>query len=286
MELTELQIELSGVCNVRCPYCTWTERTTGKRFMDRQLISRLINDAAALAPHALVTFHGVGESTMHPSFLGIMDEAGRSELKLRLSTNCLLLKGAIAGKLRKIKRLDLILSLHTGLPASIHTECVANALDYLSMRTENHFLEVLTVCDTDTAPLAPWFVETFLPIIEKLPNARLHFKQPWTFPTSAPIRGRIPNIADHPQIDVERAETPRSIGRGCRMPEYFLVVQADGTPAPCCIGLDDWGLERLGADGLGLKEVWGSERMAEIRRLWRKKSDTLPCGHCLKREDC
>ena len=68
------------------------------------------------------------------------------------------------------------------------------------------------------------------------------------------------------------------------MPDRFLMIMADGTCVPCCVGMDDWGLGNVSEKTL--QEVWECARMREIRRLWKSADDSIPCGNCLKRTDC
>lgn len=283
-QLREIQLELAGTCNLACSYCTWTGRETGKGMMSADLALDLIDEIARFEPPPLLTLHSIGESTTNPHFLTILKHTEKLGLFTRLSSNCTLLCGNLADKVAESPRLEMILAIHGGVPRKTLETCVANALDYLARRPVNRKVQVLSVCSMDN-PLAPmWFCETFMPLIERLPQARLFFKQPQTWPRADPVAGYIPQGPSHPQIDIDIIPTPRSLGRGCDMPNFFLAVQADGTMAPCCVAQENWGLPNI--DRTTLHDVWESDRMEDIRRLWHKADDSLPCGHCLKRTDC
>jgi hypothetical protein len=68
------------------------------------------------------------------------------------------------------------------------------------------------------------------------------------------------------------------------MPDRFLMVLADGTCVPCCVGMDEWGLGSV--VGRTLREVWESPEMGRVRDLWRAADDSIPCGRCKNRTDC
>lgn len=282
--LTELQIELAGICNVACVYCTWRERQTGKQLMDKALAHWLTQQAIRLIPRPLVTFHGVGEATLHPECLQLLEHADEAGLPVRLSTNCTTLDNKWIERLKNLKNLGLSLALHQGLPRKTKEKCSANAQDFLAASPHCRSVEVLLVCDGTGAPAAEKIIDTFLPLVERIPQARLNLKQPQTWPKSPPIKGHIPADPRHPQVFVDKVQTPCSLGRGCRMPEYLMSIQADGTVTLCCVGEEDWHLPTI--HGREIKELWDSQQVRMVRELWAAKSDTLPCGHCLKREDC
>jgi Iron-sulfur cluster-binding domain len=279
--LRELQIELSGLCNASCAYCDWNERKAGRQLMPLHLALSLL-EQAQFFPGLLVTYHGVGESTMNPVLGTVVARGEHLGLRQRLSTNCYLLDRWM--DLSQVKGLDMILALHWGLSPKFIERCVDNATAYLCTKPANRSIEVMTVCSVEQERFVPRMLDEFLPLVERLPNVCLHFKQPQTWPRCQPQHGRIPSVPAHPRIVVESLMTPVSLGRGCTMPEYLLQVMADGTVAPCCVGTEDWGLPK--ATDTPLADIWASERMADIRRLWRQRDDSILCGHCLKREDC
>jgi len=284
--LTELQIELAGVCNIACAYCTWRQREVGKQLMDTELAVTLLEQAAQFDPVPLVTLHGVGEATLHPHFRALLTLGHGLGLPLRLSTNCLTLDTARIAWLRQLTNLNFILALHQGVPIKTKKKAQDQALDFLASGPRCRQVEVLLVCDDQGASQAGRLAGTFLPVLERVPHSRLHFKQPQTWPKSPPVRGHIPTGAweQHPQVLIDRVATPRSLARGCSMPDYLLSVQADGTTTLCCVGEEDWGLAN--AKRQTLADIWQSAAAHSCRDAWRASSDRLPCGHCKNRGDC
>lgn len=288
MKLSEIQIELCGVCNAACTYCTWDKRTTGKQIMDTGLAIGLVLECARLGIKT-TRLHGVGESTLHPDLVQIANEAAVCNIGPSLSTNCYKLKDAIADGLRQIERLELILAVPWVMPDKFVDQCVTNALDYLTQGSANHRIKVQMVCHRDAERFYDRLVDTFLPFIERRNNAVLHLKQPVTWPNDTPNPGFIRfDLANHPKVEFDRRATPLSLGVGCDMPERFLMVQADGRVSPCCVGVDDWGLGKINYSSgavVTLEYVWSSPPMAALRNLWRSKDTAIPCGHCQSRTD-
>lgn len=282
--LQELQIELAGICNVACEYCTWQKRQIGRQLMDRELAFSLLEQAAEMDPQPLVTFHAVGEATLHPDLPALLLLAQKYGISARLSTNCTLLTGDLAEWLSDLTNLNLTLALHQGLPQKTKDKCAGHAQDYLALKPRNFLVEILVVCGLSSQPFVDSVVERFLPLCERLPQARMHFKQPQTWPQSEPIKGHVPALPWHPSITLDTVPTPRSLGRGCTMPEYLLQVLADGTTAACCVGQESWGLPK--ATERKIEDIWNSAEMTLVRERWRAASDQQLCGHCLKRTDC
>lgn len=280
--LDELQIELCGVCNAHCTYCTWEKRSVGKQMMDYGLAERLVREAKDLRI-GLVTFHGVGEATLHKKLPDLLQLAEDLGLSTRLSTNCYTLKGALADKLRQFRNLQLILAIPFTEKPDFVDRCFTNAISYVDGGYENRSVHALMVCSTDAKSPSNRIAEGFSQFRGK-PNFNIHFKQPVTWPNDEPQKGFLPPYANDELFIVEPVSPNTSIGFGCSLPHRFLMVLADGTVVPCCVGMDDWGLGTIG--GRTLKEVWESIQMASLRRKFDALDDTIPCGHCKKRTDC
>jgi len=280
--LTEIQIELSGVCSAACTHCTWRKRTVGKQHMDTGLALRLLEDAKALGIKT-VRLHGVGESLLHPRLLEIVRRSEELGLGHSLSTNCHELVGEPAAGLRTVRSLQFILAIPWAMPDDFVDVCVKNALEYLPSR--NEAVHIQLVCHVDAQRHLQRFLNTFMPLAERYPNVLLHLKQPVTWPNDTPNQGfTVPELRSNPKIMNDARATPLSIAKNCDMPERFLMVCADGTVVPCCVGMDDWGLGQLGERSL--REVWNSAAMQRLRELWARADDSIPCGRCKKRTDC
>lgn len=285
MTLDEVQLELAGLCNATCSYCTWRERTIGKQLMDGDLALSVLAQAKEMGV-SRVHYHGLGEPLLHPRLLEILargEELGFSHQLI--STNCFNLReGFIGAGLRTLTNLKIVLSIHWVLQEKFLARCVENAKAYLASAPLNKKIYVQMICHESASKHFQEFYETFLPLVERIPNAVLWLKQPQTWPLDAtPQVGFIPDV-QHPRVEIDKMATPYSLAFGCEMPLRFLMVMADGSCAPCCVGTVSWGLGKLPEQTL--REVWESARMADVRRLWASADDSILCGPCKKRTDC
>jgi len=286
IKLEEVQIELSGICNAKCSYCRWWERSIGQQIMDLDLALRLLKECADLEVD-MVRYHHLGEPFVHPNLFTILEAGDSLDLKNQsLSTNCLLLKGHRAENIRKFSKLDLIFSVHYVMGEDFYNRCTRNIEKFLEHPITNKSVVVQMICHVDARPDFENFMGTFLPMVEGRDKVHIQLKQPRTFPEDLePNHGFIPiEYINHPKVVVDTLATPSSMARGCQMPTRFLSVLADGSCVACCVGMDDWSLPKVTDSSLA--EVWNSVGMAEVRRKWQTADDSLPCGFCIKRTDC
>jgi len=252
--------------------------------MDYDLACRLIREAKDMWVRK-VDFHCVGESTMHPRLIDILKLADEMGFDCHLSTNCYLLKGELADGMRDLRCLTLYLAVPWVMPAKFVDVCVSNALDYLSIKNSNELVYVQMVCDVGARKYYDRLISTFFHIIERQPNAKLYLKQPNTWPNDTPNHGFvIRDLSNHPKVRFDDIPTPRSIGYYCDMPDRFLMINADATVIPCCVGMDDWGVGSI--LNRSIRDVWHSDELETVRRKWKASDDSIPCGHCKKRTDC
>lgn len=282
MKLDEVHLEIMSSCNTVCDYCTWQQRTTDRRSMPKELAFRLIRESASLGVRTM-NYHGVGEATLHPDLIDILRLAESIIPEYWLSTNCSMLTG-VADDLRKLKKLNLILSVPWTAKKDFVERCLTNAQLYLSQPAQNHRVYIQMVCSEGAQQHYHRLMDELFPYTIR-PNIFLYLKQPRTWPNSPPIKGFLrPEMAGHPKVLCETFATPRSMSAECDMPNRYLMVTADGTVIPCCVGMDDWGLGKIGERTL--KQVWESAEMVQIRDMWRKADVRIPCGNCKNRKDC
>jgi len=283
-ELSEVQIEISGLCNSLCSYCDWQDRTIGKQHMNTALALRLLDECKELGV-TRVRLHGIGESTIHPDILKIIQYGESLGVPHSLSTNCHNLKGEIAEVISETKGLHFILAVPWVMNEKFVDRCVWNAIDFLSRNPKCHNIHLQMVMAESAHKYYERFVSAFLPFAEKLDNVFLHLKNPATWPTEKPNLGFIETgLREHPKVILGELATPFSVGKNCRTPESMLMVLASGDVAPCCVSGIDWKIGNV--TDRTLKEVWDGEEMRRVRELWRSSDDSVPCGVCRKRTDC
>lgn len=85
--LQRIHIELTNVCNFNCTFCPKSEMERKPGFMDTGLAKRIISEIRREELCRKITFHVMGEPTLHPDFLEILDHAERVGMPVGLTTN-------------------------------------------------------------------------------------------------------------------------------------------------------------------------------------------------------
>lgn len=284
MRPNEIELELVGLCNATCCYCRWQEKAKPlKSYMAVDLAKKVLDEAAALGI-PLIRYHGIGESTLHPQFMEILEYGIQSGVgDHSISTNCSLLAGDLAERLSKKSGMEVILAI-PWVDDGMRDRCSENALNYLKMRPDNRLLNVQMVCHVRVESYWQQFIERFLPYVDGLKNAVITMKQPRTWPGDEVQHGFRPTGVSHPQVHVDQIRTPSSAGMGCAMPMDVLMVMADGTCSPCCSSIEDWKMGNM--VGSSIMGIWNTDRARFIRHAWSVSSDAVPCGQCKTRTDC
>lgn len=85
--LKRVHIELTNVCNFNCVFCPKKEMKRPYGFMDTGLAKRIITEIAKEGVSEKITFHVMGEPTLHRDFFEILDHARNEQVKVGLTTN-------------------------------------------------------------------------------------------------------------------------------------------------------------------------------------------------------
>jgi MoaA/NifB/PqqE/SkfB family radical SAM enzyme len=98
-------LELTNVCNLKCPYCTSPLGLRPRGYMSEETFSRLENDLIK-ADCSRMTMVGNGESTLHPQFIPYVERLSKAVRYLSIVTNAQWIRPGIAEAL--LKNFDLI----------------------------------------------------------------------------------------------------------------------------------------------------------------------------------
>ncbi|MCI0468919.1 MAG: radical SAM protein [Nitrospirae bacterium] len=78
---------MTNACEFDCVFCPKSEMKRPYGFMDTGLAKRIITDIAKNNIAEKITFHVMGEPTLHPDFFDILSHADREGIKVGLTTN-------------------------------------------------------------------------------------------------------------------------------------------------------------------------------------------------------
>ena len=85
--LQRIHIELTNVCDFNCRFCPKSQMTRPYGYMSAGLAKRLIAEIGDKRLCEKITFHVMGEPTLHPDFFEILDFARRQDIPVGLTTN-------------------------------------------------------------------------------------------------------------------------------------------------------------------------------------------------------
>lgn len=270
-----LDIESTGVCNLRCPFCATTTKTWGPDqpgYMALDLFRRIIDEGAEEGLCSIkLSFRG--EPTLHPRLPEMVAYAKqRGILDVYFNTNATLLTEALVHRLIDAG-LDRISLSFEGItreayeayrPGATYDRVVENVKRLRRIRDGRGQgypqIRIQTVMLPELRPLFDQYVE---------------FWRPW---------------ADEVAYLDARREGPRDDHRGlradwaCPFLWQRMTILWDGTVLPCLMhGVTDFSLLALGTvQEYGVKALWQSERAVRYRMLHQggRAHELEACDRC------
>ncbi len=87
LPLQRVHIELTNVCDFNCVFCPKSEMERSYGYMKTDLAKSLITELTEKEVAEKITFHVMGEPTLHPDFFSILDHAKEVGANVGLTTN-------------------------------------------------------------------------------------------------------------------------------------------------------------------------------------------------------
>jgi uncharacterized Fe-S cluster-containing radical SAM superfamily protein len=113
-----IHLELTNVCDFNCAFCPKCVMERPYGYMDADLCRRLMAEIKTENLAEKVTFHVMGEPTLHPDFFSILDHAREIDLPVGLTTNGGSLSGPVGRELVNHPLHQVDVSLQTPDPES------------------------------------------------------------------------------------------------------------------------------------------------------------------------
>lgn len=265
-----LDIELSTICNLQCPFCFTTDprfkHKTKTALMSTDLALQLIDEADEIGIPAL-KFNWRGESTLHQDFTKILKYANhkKSFFEIIVNTNGNIPDHAFKGLLYTTK---VIISL----------DAFGKNL-YAKMRKRGDIRTVMTTINNliDCGHKNIWVRRVLTPD-NKNEDFVTIAKTAW---------GDKVNIAEHYCFDRGEKKTHQINRRVnqrtfCGYPSQRLLVTTDGKFYPCCV--DTYETMLLGQyPKQSIMDIWKSDEIIFLREDLRKhnfKNDLEQCKYC------
>ncbi|TAJ24520.1 MAG: radical SAM protein [Nitrospirae bacterium] len=270
-----LDIESTGVCNLRCPFCATTTKTWGPDepgYMKLELFRRII-DEGAVEGLCSIKLSFRGEPTLHPHLSDMVAYAKQKGiLDVYFNTNATLLTDTLVHKLIDAG-LDRISVSFEGItkeayegyrPGAKYDKVIENVRRLKTIRDQRGLgypqIRMQTV---------------MLPELQEAFGQYTDFWKPW--------------VDEVAYIDARR-EGPQDDHRGlradwaCPFLWQRMTILWDGTLLPCLMhGVTDFSLLALGnVKETSIKSLWQSERAARYRTLHRegRAHELEACDRC------
>jgi len=124
-------LELTNACDCDCGFCPRSAMVRPIQHMNLGLAKRLLSEIAAIGIAPKVTFHVMGEPTLHPHFFDILGFAHRLGLQTSLVTNAMRMGGDVGQELARHPLDELTFSIQTPDSVSFsHREAPIGFDDY------------------------------------------------------------------------------------------------------------------------------------------------------------
>ncbi len=111
--LKRVHIELTNICDFNCVFCPKSVMKRHYGYMDTDLAKRIITELRVKGVCEKITFHVMGEPTLHRDFFEILDHAQKENMNVGLTTNGGGLRGNIGKRLLDYDLYQLDISLQT-----------------------------------------------------------------------------------------------------------------------------------------------------------------------------
>jgi len=111
--LQRIHIELTNVCDFNCLFCPKAEMKRSYGYMDAGVAKKIISEICEKGIAEKVTFHVMGEPTLHRDFFKILDHARKAGVNVGLTTNGSRLSGEVGKRLLEYDLHQIDISLQT-----------------------------------------------------------------------------------------------------------------------------------------------------------------------------
>lgn len=113
LPLKRVHIELTNICNFECVFCPKAQMKRPYGYMNVELAKRIIDELKSNNICDKITFHIMGEPTLHPNFFEILDYAQEKKINVGLTTNGAGLSGEVGRRLITYNIHQIDISLQT-----------------------------------------------------------------------------------------------------------------------------------------------------------------------------
>ena len=284
---TEINLEFSSACNLRCKFCA-LDHAKPKVYMSVEVLDKVFRDLLhdeRFSNVSTINLHNGGETLMHPhrlklfqriaAFKGLYRVRGKAFPKIVLLTNGMLLRQNLSREILKLRVLDEVgFSLDGGSPEAFE-EMRVNARWEKFARNVEDFIELRNQLDPS--------VETFGVCIVPRPHS---LSDAWMDPKFQRVARELDSVEFRRLHDwggkVEIESKGEVNKKGCDLLVKQLVVLPSGEVTICCNDLNAEGVvgNVLNAP---LYDIYNSKKRLEYLHLMKtsRKEEIDLCKECI-----
>lgn len=247
---TEVVLELTNHCNLKCITCPHPIMVRPKGFMDLELAKKIIETCSSWAE--LIDFDMFGESQMHPHFFEIVQFAKNKKIKTLLNTN---LTWQSEEQLQALAK--------NGPDLLVVSVDGATKKNYESIRIGGDWQKLMKNIDylVSCNPCSHIVIQMVVSTLNL--NQIKKFKTMWKSKNISfrlhPYEVLLPGKNDI--LIMKKSERPKS---HCIMPWRKFVIAWDGSVVPCCADFDkSYVLGDMNFESI--TEVWNGKKMTYFR---------------------
>lgn len=306
----EIQFEVSNICNLHCPMCSYGRNDTGTR---RPLLSKETFDAVfdQLPDLRAISFTGLGESLLNPDLCHFIRRAADRGVRTAMISNGLLFNARKAENVAEAGLAQLGLSIESGLPDAYASRRLGGTLEQFKASTEvltalrrsrsSCFTISFNVLLTPDNVQDPVHIQTIIELaadrevpeitFQNAHDIQQHFGRPYNDALKNQLAVCFEKAKDYAQNKGIRCRFP-SLERAsncCFYPWVYPYVTALGEFLPCCIvpQFGDYNtiIEELSFGNVvktPIREVWNGTRAVAFRHSLRGEKPHPYCVRCSK----
>lgn len=267
----EIDLELSSVCNLNCPFCyTITDdfkKSVSKKFMDVEVAKKVIDEIGNKSVALRLSFRG--ESTLHPSFIEIIKYAKEKGLKeVSFLTNGSTLTDDYFEEMLKAG-VDWITISFDGLNEQY--EYNRKPLKFREMYERLHSIKNIKQKNSTVKPVIK--LQTVWPAVQDNPSEYYNKLSPVC-----------DFIAFNPIIDYSKSSSTENnyVDKfACPMMYQRIFITSDGNAVPCCNDiLGEYVLGNIYKDSI--HDIWHGEKLNKLRNIHKLENGFKQVEICRK----
>ncbi len=269
----ELNVEVTGICNVDCIMCPQETMERSKGMMSMEVFKNIINQAKDYVE--VVLLHIAGDPLLHPKLFEMIAYCRENKVKTLVSTNCVALDERRSRAMLKDPPDILILSFD-GTSKEVYEKIRRRAHFEPTRENIKRFLQMKR-----SKRILPY---TMLQLIYMKENQHQvnDFLKEWRVSSANEIR--IKPYFDYPAVREYHGvgqRRPEPATKPCLYLWRQMAITWDGTVTACC--LDMTGQLKMGdVNHQSLREVWNAEEFVNARKLHvqGRYKELAPCATC------